>query len=118
MLKAFICNRIDDRKRNSDLILTTAIVVDEFDTLLSAKREAKTYLLTDKSFFYIKEYEEGFSHIIGGEQDTGKVVYSSRGLCEDCPGMENCVGSQSQCTFYKGYVQGKRDMFQDIMTRK
>lgn len=110
MFKVFICNRFDDGRKSSD-----AILVEEFKTLLSAKREGKTHLLTDKSFFYVKEYEEGFSHIIGGEQDTGRVAYSSRGLCEDCPSTEHCVGSQSQCAFYKGYIQGKRDMFRDIM---
>ena len=109
MYKVFVNNITDTGK------CSTGILVEEFTSLLSAKREGRAHLISDKSYYYVKEYSDGLSHIIGGQQDTGMVVYSSRKECEDCPSSaDGCVGDQLQCSFYKDYVKGLQSAFQSI----
>lgn len=107
MLIVFVRNIFDDGARCSDVIL-----VEQFKTLSDAKKEGKTYLLSEDSYFFVKEYQDG-SPIIGGKWDTGRVVYSSRGQCEDCPNMKRCTGSQNRCDFYTEYIRQKRKLSQE-----
>lgn len=76
MFRVFLHNKL----KSSDEA-HTALLCQSFDTLKGAQREAETHLLSDASYYIVKEYPDRAVNIIGpDEQDTGTVVFDSRVL--------------------------------------
>lgn len=61
------------------MVIGEGILAAEFDSIDEAKKVAASYLLTPKSTFQIREYDESkkVNIISFNAQDTGKVVFQS-----------------------------------------
>lgn len=61
------------------VIIGTGIITPDCETLDEAKHIAESYLLTSKSTYQIREYnDDRYINIISfDEQDTGQLVYAS-----------------------------------------
>ena len=61
------------------MIIGESILAVEFDSIDEAKKIAASYLLTSKSTYQIREYDDSrrVNIISFNAQDTGKIVYQS-----------------------------------------
>ena len=87
------------------------ILAEDFETIEQAKQNGERYILGEDSYYQVRQYLPGsFVSIIGGEQDTGMIVFDSKNssIIEKRGKVKNVVKGYlskydiEEITFFKG----------------